>query len=294
MVASAQGKDVSNYQGKVDWATLGKGLAFAFCKATEGTTFEDAEFAANWAGIKSAGLYRGAYHFLHPADSATAQAQYFMNMVKAHGLLPGDMLVCDAEVTDGLADASVNSSTKAFCDEVMRIAGPHCPVIVYTYASFAAKLPGCTGFPLWIAYPSNAAPASVAPWKTWKFWQWGTVSGIDADAFNGTDAELTAWIRTYTEVPVNNLGGKIVGGVTSVRWDDGDTVAAGVGVDGHVWAIRWHAGSWGTWQKVSPTSANGAPGMIAFGTGLGHLYYAGSATCAVLQLKTSDGGASWT
>ncbi len=294
MVASAQGRDVSNFQGKLDWATLGKGLAFAFCKATEGTTFKDADFAANWAGIQSAGLFRGAYHFLHPADSATTQAQYFMDTVKANGLLPGDMLVCDAEVTDGAADASVDAATKSFCTEVMRIAGPHCPVIVYTYTSFAPKLTSCTGFPLWIAYPSADSPASVAPWKTWTFWQWGTVDGIDADAFNGTDADLTAWIGTYTEVPVKNLGGKIVSGLASVRWDDGDTVAAGVGGNGYVWAIRWHAGSWGSWRQVSPTAAKGSPGLVAWGTGLGQLYYADGSTGAVHQLSTTDGGASWT
>ncbi|HUK71684.1 MAG TPA: hypothetical protein VLW50_23450 [Streptosporangiaceae bacterium] len=44
---------------------------------------------------------------------------------------------------------------------------------------------------------------------------------------------------------------------------------------------------------MSPTSAKGAPGVIATGTGLGQLYYADGMTGAVKQLKTSDGGASW-
>ena len=62
-----RGIDVSHYQGDVDWAAVrAAGYTFAFTKATEGTDEVDPMFAANWAGIDSAGMTRGAYHFFDP------------------------------------------------------------------------------------------------------------------------------------------------------------------------------------------------------------------------------------
>jgi GH25 family lysozyme M1 (1,4-beta-N-acetylmuramidase) len=197
MANSAQGRDVSQFQGTVNWSVLKDGLAFAYCKATNGTTIVDPQFTANWKAIKASGLKRGAYHELTADATAAAQAALFIKTVKAGGLDAGDMLVCVASDYSGVTGAEV----KAFCDAVAAAAGPRCPVVVYTDLSDLSMLAGCTGYELWIAWPSPTSPASVAPWKTWRFWQWGTENGIDADAYNGTSAELDAWIATYSDKP---------------------------------------------------------------------------------------------
>jgi lysozyme len=62
--AEHYGIDVSNHQGTIDWpAVAGDDVTAVYIKATEGQTFVDNRFAANWAGAASAGLQRGAYQF---------------------------------------------------------------------------------------------------------------------------------------------------------------------------------------------------------------------------------------
>ena len=213
-VTSAQGADVSNFQGIMAssfWAPYHLG----FAKATESTTFLDHTFAGNWASMKNAHIHRGAYHFFHPAVDPIAQAKFFVNTVKAQGLGPGDMLVADVEITSGnkfsrmfkrhrnnltqqpVSLAVVDVTAKAFLDEVKTLVGDRNPILVYSDLSVASMLTSCTSYPLWIAFPSTSAPANVSPWKNWTFWQWGTVSNIDRDAFNGTPAALDSWIASY-------------------------------------------------------------------------------------------------
>jgi lysozyme len=224
-VASAQGMDVSNWQ-PVQSATSWSRYHFGFAKATEGTTYKDTTFAANWANMKAAKIHRGAYHFFHPALDPIAQANYFVGVVRAQGLDPGDMLVADVEITSGgalsrllrgltknkprnnltqqrLSLGTVNATAKVFLDEVKRLVGTRNPVLVYSDLNVGSQLVSCTGYPLWIAYYSSngAAPTNVSPWKSWTIWQWGIVSGIDRDGFNGTTASMDAWINSYANPP---------------------------------------------------------------------------------------------
>ena len=46
-----EGVDVSGHQGRIDWDALARSdVHFAYIKATEGASFVDQRFAANWAG----------------------------------------------------------------------------------------------------------------------------------------------------------------------------------------------------------------------------------------------------
>src|ERR1700728_5326112 len=66
-----QGVDVSHYDGTVNWTQVkAAGISFAFAKATESDNDIDPTFATNWAGMKAAGVVRGAYHFFDPSVSA--------------------------------------------------------------------------------------------------------------------------------------------------------------------------------------------------------------------------------
>src|SRR5690348_12037046 len=95
----AIGEDRSDFQAIFGWT----GLDFGFAKATEGLSWVGKTFAANWANLKKAGIPRGAYHFLHPSEDPKAQAQHFLNIVKAQGIVDGDMLVVDSELLFGLS-----------------------------------------------------------------------------------------------------------------------------------------------------------------------------------------------
>jgi hypothetical protein len=112
-----RGVDVSSYQGSIDWSSAkSSGIAFGFAKATEGDTLEDSTFAANWAGMKSAGVVRGAYHFFHPSESATAQASFVLSKVGT--LEAGDLpIVLDFEVLDGVSEASAVADAVTFLQD---------------------------------------------------------------------------------------------------------------------------------------------------------------------------------
>ena len=91
---------------------------------------------------------------------------------------------------------------------------------------------------------------------------------------------------------MKNLGGSITSPLCSARWENGFTVVAGLGKNGVVQAIRWD-GEWGSWKTISPGPATGAPAMIAWGDGRGHLYFTGS-TGEVTEIGTGDYGRTWT
>lgn len=185
-MTSAQGIDVSSYQFPLTAGALA-GLDFAFTKATDGPGGTDPHFASNWAVIKAAKIHRGTYHELWPG-TPSAQAAHFLSVVQAQGLEPGDMLAVVA--SDYPAS---DSDVRAFCDTVKAATGGRNHVLVYSDLSVAATLTSCAGYDLWAAWPSDKPPASVAPWKTWRLWQW-QLTGLDRDAYNGTPAEMAQWL----------------------------------------------------------------------------------------------------
>lgn len=196
---SVKGMDVSHYDGTIDWSVAhGSGIDFAFVKATEGTTFVDPTFATNWAGMKKAGVVRGAYHFFHSNVNPVAQADFVTKTVGA--LEPGDLpIVIDLEVTDGNPESTVISTATAFLAAVTKATGV--TAMIYTSPAFLSDFSSFTGNPLWVANWGVMCPDVPAPWSTWTFWQnsaTGTVSGVsgasavDLDYFNGTLAALGA------------------------------------------------------------------------------------------------------
>lgn len=195
-MANAQGIDVSSFQGAFDWAAEKGSISFAFAKATEGVTITDPQFARNWRQIKAMGFVRGAYHFAHPADGATASAKAFLAAVRAQGLDRGDMLALDLETTDGLAPAQVAAFGRNWCAEVAAATGRQ--PIVYTFISFAQEgnCAGLGGRPLWIADPSSPAghPRVPSPWTTWHFHQYATTL-VDRDEFHGDTAALKKFAK---------------------------------------------------------------------------------------------------
>ncbi|MHB1846076.1 MAG: glycoside hydrolase family 25 protein, partial [Deltaproteobacteria bacterium] len=97
--ATLQGIDVSSYQGSVNWGSVASsGRSFGFAKATQGNYYQDSTFPGNWAGMKSAGIVRGAYHWLDGSINGTVQADYYLSYVGGFG--PGDMPMVDWECND--------------------------------------------------------------------------------------------------------------------------------------------------------------------------------------------------
>jgi lysozyme len=197
--STLRGVDVSSYQGSVDWsAAKASGISFAFAKATEGETLVDSTFAANWAGMKAAGVVRGPYHFFHPDESATAQANFVLSTVGS--LEAGDLpIVLDFETLDGVSEATAVADAVTFLQTVTQATGK--TAILYMSAEFlSGSYASLVPYPLWVANYGVSCPGLPSEWSSWTFWQngdSGSVSGIsggtDTDEFNGSLSALTAF-----------------------------------------------------------------------------------------------------
>lgn len=175
--------DISSFQGAVDFARVRtSGVRAVICKATEGTTFVDAWFRRNWAGIRNAGLIRGAYHFGRPKFPAAGQAEHFVRTVGP--LMPGDLpYSLDIEVDDGQSAPAIEVWVGAFVRRMVELTGRK--PIIYTGPGFwngkvRSKLFG--SHPLWVAhYTTRPAPQIPTGWDHWHIWQHssdGQVPGI--------------------------------------------------------------------------------------------------------------------
>ncbi len=197
-VVSAQGLDVSNYQGRYDWAGAVRqipALAFGIHRLTQGlggagTSSPDPDAAWNHGQISSYNLIRGAYHFLSSQLGGLAQARYFAAQIRGLGPVKAtDMFWCDNEDSRG-SPAHIASVAADFMNQ-LHTEFPHNLIGVYSNMSFAqgGYCAGLGHWPWWAAHPGSA-PAGPPVWAKWVFWQWGQRNGTDADAFNGTVAEL--------------------------------------------------------------------------------------------------------
>ncbi|HEX3799898.1 MAG TPA: GH25 family lysozyme [Verrucomicrobiae bacterium] len=233
------GIDVSSFQGSaqtpatnINWPQVkSAGISFAWAKATEGLTVNDADFSYNIVNARGAGVLIGAYHFAHPelhigTAGADEEAAHFWSVVKSYitggGTYVMPMLDIEQEVTNAsphYTQATLSAWVNEWCQQIVndgKAIGVAVTPVVYTFVSYATGTasygPGfdasVTKWPLWMAqYPTTpnfttGAPSSLSPWSGWAFWQYGStshVSGItgdcDVDVLNGTtNTLLTAFV----------------------------------------------------------------------------------------------------
>jgi lysozyme len=199
--ARMSGVDVSHFQQEIDWLQVRRAnIAFAFIKATEGTSVFDGYFNQNWRNAKLAQVLRGAYHFFRPQLDPETQARFFLGKLAGD---PGDLPpVLDIEVLTNTASERVIAGARRWLEIVKTRLG--CNPIVYTGSAFwrntLKNSPELSTYPLWVAhYTSGPNPLIPSAWPQWTFWQFsqqGKVAGInssvDLDIFNGTATELEA------------------------------------------------------------------------------------------------------
>jgi len=215
--STVEGVDISAGQSPVTWSLVaGDNRQFAFIKATQGNYYTSSAFAAQYAGAKTAGVYRSAYHFFDPTVDGVMQANYFLGVVGT--VLPDDLPpMLDMECPDGSTtclgftggsgnapSATIVSRALDWLSTVEAATGKK--PIVYTFPSYFPGLAtpdtGLAAYPLFIA--TFATCASVpAPWTTAVFWQYswtGTVAGIpgqvDLDRFFGTLSDLQTFAQS--------------------------------------------------------------------------------------------------
>jgi lysozyme len=218
---TVMGVDVSDGQGTIDWASArADGVVFGIAKATQGTYNTQSGFAANWSGMKAAGVVPGAYHFFDPTEDGTAQAQYFLSVMGP--LAAGDLPpMLDIECPDGEDDclgwsggtgdesaATIQQRMMDFLDYVQSETG-RMP-LVYTFGSYFSEngvsTTGLQSYPLNIAYPTTSNCFDMpSPWTAATMWQYswtGSIDGIpgqvDEDRFLGDMTSFEAFIGGTT------------------------------------------------------------------------------------------------
>ncbi|WP_370459400.1 glycoside hydrolase family 25 protein [Chitinophaga sp. Cy-1792] len=193
------GIDVSKFQKDINWTAVKQmkvddiRISFAFIKATEGITRQDASFEQNWERAKRAGLIRGAYHFFYATRDPKKQAINFQNVVQ---LESGDMPpVLDIETSNNQPAAVIRGTAKVWLEEMEK--AYKVKPIIYTNIHFYETYLGdeFDKYPLWIAhYYQKEKPSSSRSWLFWQHSDIGRVNGIrttvDFNVFRGDSAAL--------------------------------------------------------------------------------------------------------
>ncbi|HEY1959870.1 MAG TPA: GH25 family lysozyme [Polyangiaceae bacterium] len=214
----------------INWTKVkAAGISFAFAKATESTNFTDSMFATNWAGMKSAGIVRGAYHFFHADVDPTQQATFFLSTVGT--VEPGDMLALDLESTNNQSQATILANAETFMSAVKSKTG--ITPILYMSPAFLSSFGTLGQYPLWVANYGVSCPTVPSAWKSYTFWQstgTGSLSAlsgaVDLDTFNGSLSDLTAFAGGTSSG--SDAGGPVDAGTTK---EAGPAQDAGATVD---------------------------------------------------------------
>jgi GH25 family lysozyme M1 (1,4-beta-N-acetylmuramidase) len=212
---TVKGVDVSVYQGNIDWnAVHAAGWEYAITRIGDGYG-GDSTFVNNWAGIKNAGMIRGAYQFWRASNDQNRMADL---VIAAVGKLGNG----DLPVMLDIEGASMQGQSPAFIRAQMDLwlarveAGTGKRPLIYTgkYAWDPSVQSTAYGqYVLWIAaYGANTGgvpsqcPNTPNGWNTWGFWQYssvGSIPGINANVdknlFNGDLAALRALADGVTD-----------------------------------------------------------------------------------------------
>ncbi len=176
------GIDISHYQGGlIHELDSSSKLRFIISKATQGDTYLDADFHANWQQTKQRGFVRGAYHFYMADDDAIDQVKNFFAAVGE--LDSRDMPpIVDIEKMS-LADGFVkDAGYKALQDDFLTFLITleqklKRKPMIYTDYHFAQEYlldPKFAEYDLWLAeYSGSKQPKVPDTWKEkgYKIWQ---------------------------------------------------------------------------------------------------------------------------
>lgn len=191
-VEALHGVDISEHQANVDWTALKlAGADYAMIRVgyrgyTDGGLFEDAQFRANVAAARAAGLQVGVYFFSQAIteDEARDEARFVLECID--GLDITWPVAFDWETvaaggrTDRLSGRDMTACALAFCSAI-RSAG-YTPAIYANvnqgllYYGYADKALDEVVF--WLA-EYGQAPSFEHPFQMWQYADSGTLPGVE-------------------------------------------------------------------------------------------------------------------
>ncbi len=193
---TANGIDVSSFQGKLDLTVNLDGLQFVIAKCTEGSNYVDLTYNHYQTQALSMGLHFGAYHFFHAErNDGLAEADWF---VRHANLRSGMSVWLDYETYGPVPE--VDLAQVALFAQTVYATTPVRQVGLYAnltgYQRLGQGLADVTTC-LWLAQPTGVAETPDRPLAaydlSWTLHQYETFAGIDRD-YSRIDAEaLTAF-----------------------------------------------------------------------------------------------------
>lgn len=169
------GIDVSHHQGRIDWRRVADdGISFAYIKASEGSSFIDPLFDANWSGAGGAGIERGAYHFFSLCSPGASQAANFLRVVpKRLELPPAVDLELSPHCSAGPTAGELRAEVKTFLRLVER--SFRAEAILYVSDDFEDAYPVVAA----IERPRWRLRFLLRPDIAWRIWQVGSYADVD-------------------------------------------------------------------------------------------------------------------
>lgn len=177
-----KGIDVSNYQGKIDWAKVkADGIDYVIIRAGWGKTNVDPRFRANIEGAISAGLEVGIYWFLY----ARVENDIVLNAKKCYETIEpyrksitlkvwADWEYDSDKYKPGLTKAQRTAWVKKFCEEMKKYGYN---VGIYANPDYLkTKFNDISEYPLWLAYYATSK-GKYDPFM-WQYSSAGKVNGI--------------------------------------------------------------------------------------------------------------------
>ena len=177
-----QGIDVSNWQRIIDFSTVkSSGIDIVYIKSSEGRTYIDPYFEANYNNAKLNGLKVGFYHYVTARNTSQSQEQatFFARVIS--GKQPDCKLAMDFESFGNLTISEINDISKVFLGTLQSITNTE--VVIYSNAYNARTVfdSSLIKYPLWVANYGVNSPNPNGKWETWAGWQYtntGRVNGI--------------------------------------------------------------------------------------------------------------------
>lgn len=189
------------------------GCSFVISKVTDGENYVDSIWAEIQEQVRKNDMALGGFHYWQPTADPVKQARAFRYHFdfKAGDLPP----VVDVEEENGADYPSALDNLMTHLEAVESMFGVR--PLIYTGVAYWNRLmrqsqlgnppTWCKNYDLWLSLPNGGNDPDLFPsgWdKRWRIWQcsWtGRVPGVqngegdvDMNWFNGTPAELAAWL----------------------------------------------------------------------------------------------------
>ncbi|MFJ8934047.1 peptidoglycan-binding protein [Streptomyces sp. NPDC102364] len=188
------GRDFSAYQGSSLYPWLDD-IDFAFVKVSEGQHTVDSGWEGRLSQVRAAGLVAGVYHYAHPENPVSGDAQHFISTYRS-SLRSGDLIAVDVEMTGGYSASHVTAWKDQWIAAVQD-AFPENLVGLYCNTNYwLHETTGNAGDFLWIASYGTSDPGIQYDWKIWQY----TSSPVDTNkAKFSSRADMREWALSKSD-----------------------------------------------------------------------------------------------